>query len=157
MKRKSILALAVIAIVLLSTSPSIAAIITEDFDDGITTGPWGWDVFRTDAADAPWTIEAPDSEGGLRISKLPDSDSSTALEHLFGGIQSHFTLGGDFSAFVDFDLITFPLAESQGWNEAQIKVVAQNSGAEFFSLRLTNCKSQFFAEAFSSLPPYSFE
>ncbi len=152
---RSKLILEAIVVVGITTSISNAAILVENFDDGITAGPLGWELFQNDAVGVPWTIEAPDSEGGLMILKLPDSDSSTALEHLSAGIRSHFTLDGDFSAFIDFDLITFPLAESQGWNEAQIKVVAQNSGAEFYSLRFANHESQL-AEAFSSLPPHSF-
>ena len=146
MKSKSILVLAVVAIVLLSTSPSIAVTITEDFDDGITTGPWGWDVFRTDAADAPWTIEAPDSGGGVRFTK--SSDSHLSWESLKVGLESNFLLDGDFSVFVDFELNTFSLTESEGWNQALFMVIVPGV-AWFEILRFSNDKTQYL-ECYSS-------
>jgi len=139
MRSKSILVVVFVAITLLSTSPSIAVTINEDFDDGITSGIWGWEVGRVDAPDAPWIVEAPDSEGWLRFSK--SSDSHLSGETIGVGLESSLLLDGDFSVFIDFDLTTFPLTGSEGWNEALLSVTRPGVSG-FTILRFTNNSNQ---------------
>ncbi|HOW17593.1 MAG TPA: thrombospondin type 3 repeat-containing protein, partial [Phycisphaerae bacterium] len=134
--------------------PATAVSLLEDFDGGIPAERW--EVYQVDAADAPWTIVAPDLLGAIRISKTADSDSVTALEFLSAGIRSRFALDGDFSAFVTFELLNFPIPywENRGWNEIQMRVRISSSGAEFLSLKYTGENMPQAAEGFMSRPPY---
>ena len=136
---------------LIGPSTANADILQEDFNGGIPPGRWN--VINIGAAGAPWSVYAPDEAGRLRISKAADDDSSTAATNLSGGITSSFYLDGNLSVFVDFQLLDFPLADGEGWNEAAIRLTGHNSGVAFYSLRFASNTSQR-AEGFSSLPPY---
>lgn len=137
---------------LLLASTSRSATMTDNFNNGINLNTW--EIFNFSASDAPWTIQAPDEQGGLRISKLADNDSTL---NVYGLIQSRFILDGDLSVSVDFDLLTFPLANKpNGWNEAVIRLVGTTNNNDIFScLRFANYANQY-TEGFSYLPPYVF-
>ena len=129
----SIVALSVCAI----SVPVKAVTLNEDFSGGIQ--PDRWDIFRNDAADAPWTITAPDPNGWLQTSKVADSDPLKMYVECLAVIQSQFQLIGDFSVTVDFNLVDFPIPNSVGWNEAILRVVPPDSPATIFEvLRFTS-------------------
>lgn len=107
--------------------------LIEDFNAGIL--PERWTVSQTPAVGAPWIIEAPASTDGIRISKPADADFATTWPNV--SIQSQFTLDGDLSVWVDFDLHSFPLSDIGGWNEIGLMV----SG--FSVLRFSTTYGQF--------------
>jgi hypothetical protein len=133
------------------TSSANATPWTDDFNSGIDSGLWN--IFQAGASDAPWNIQAPDTEGAVRVFKSADSDSSTGLNELDCGIQSKFTINGNFTISVDFELLDFPFAESAGWNEFFIRAVSVNSGDYFETLRGAGADNWSFAEGFSNLEP----
>jgi hypothetical protein len=104
-----------------------AATLTDNFDSGLSSANWG--TFQTDAAGAPWTVAALISQGTLIISKPSDTDFGTDYVNLTAGVSSTFQLSGDFSIFVDFQLPTFPSAETSynGWNWSSLKVTDSTS------------------------------
>ena len=103
--------LAAALLVCVVTGSARAVDFSEDFSAGIQPGRW--DIFRDDAAGAPWTITAPDPNGGLQLSKGADSDPLTANVQCTAGIQSRFQLIGDFSVTVAFDLVNFGMVQSK--------------------------------------------
>lgn len=144
-----------VSITLVFSFTANAVNLVEDFNSGIPSARW--DVFTTGTTAAPWSVVAPDGSGAVKISKSADSDASTAMQHLVAGIRSKFALDGDFSAFVDFNLPTFPFSDGQGWNEAVIRVGRMNSvdpfGDDAFeTLRMSELSNQN-AQGFSNIPP----
>ena len=157
--KRLILCVAVVVVLVGISEQAVAVIIVEDFSGGIQ--PQRWDILRRDAAGAPWTVTAPDSFGGLQLSKAADSDP--LLYSCVGGIASRFQLIGDFSVAVDFNLVDFPEPNTSGWNEAILRVGF--SGTPFFAdldffeiLRYTesnNAQKQWVLGWSSQPPPYS--
>jgi hypothetical protein len=145
MKKSILLAVLVVSVLTVSLP---AATLTDNFNSGLSSTNWG--TFQTNAAGAPWTISA--STGAVQISKSADNDSSTMYQNVVAGLLSNFTLQGDFSVSIDFDLHTFPLAPAYGWNEAQFKVWT-DEGGQFYPLRYTNSADQR-VEAFCNVSPY---
>jgi hypothetical protein len=114
-----ILILSIVALSVCVISIPVKAVnFNEDFSGGIQ--PDRWDIIHNDAAGAPWTVTAPDSLGGLQISKTADSDSLQAL--CYAGIASRFQLIGDFSVSVAFNLVDFPVTNNGGLNEVPLRV-----------------------------------
>lgn len=142
MKRQMILIVAAAAAVLASSMTADAATLTDNFNSGLSSSRWEV-AYQTNAAGAPWTLTAPDSTGGLRISKLADADFSTAITSI--GVASKFMLDGDLSVWVDFNLHTFP-GSSAGWNEVGLMV------GQFSVLRFTQGSNQY-VEGFSDYGP----
>ncbi|MFA5863670.1 MAG: hypothetical protein WC975_03190 [Phycisphaerae bacterium] len=143
--KKSFQIISVVGCVLISCLITKGATLVDDFNSGIS--PARWEILQEDAAGAPWTVQAPDSEGRLQISKLADPGSTK----IGARIRSRFTLNGDFSAFVDFNLVVFPLSIG-GLNEAVLTAWTTNINYHMSSLRLTDINSQM-VEAFSPVPP----
>ena len=146
--------LGAVALICGIAAPVAAAIIrVEDFSEGISAAQW--EIVREDAAGAPWTITAPDSDGRLRISKLADTDSLTASMHRRAWIRSRFYLIGDFSVFTDFELIEFPGTNTDGWNEALLRLgTTTNAPIEyaFMTLRFSSQGDAQYSEGFSTEP-----
>lgn len=136
------------------TGQTTAGILIEDFSGGIRSD-W-WEVFHEDVAGAPWTITAPDSTGGLRISKTADTDPLTATVHRRAWIKSRFYLAGDFSAFVDFDLVDFPGgSDAGGWNGALLRLGTTTDAPRehaFMTLRFSGLEDAQYSEGFSTEP-----
>ena len=65
--KRLILCVAVVVVLVGISEQAAAVILVEDFSGG--TQPQRWDILRRDAAGAPWTVTAPDSFGGLQLSK----------------------------------------------------------------------------------------
>jgi len=145
MKKSILLAILIVSILTVSLP---AATLTDNFNSGLSSANWG--TFQVNAVGAPWTIAG--NSGALQIAKSADNDSSTMNQNIIAGLLSNFTLQGDFSAAINFNLQTFPLAPAYGWNEAQFKIVTQQGG-EFYALRYTNNADQR-AEAFCNVSPY---
>lgn len=97
-------------ILLLFSIPANAIIITDNFDSGINDS--FWDIECYNANSAPWAIIAPDESNRLRISK--SSDDGTSLSAV--SFQFRFTIIGDFSVWINYDLVDFPLSNNGGWN-----------------------------------------
>jgi hypothetical protein len=109
----------------LVTSITCAATLLEDFNDGITPSWW------TVETGYPYDIGAPDSEGRLRITKTAD------YQTYYSRITSTFTLEGNMSAYVDFNLLTFPTYNSGiDGNVLQLAVIT-TSGYAFGTSRYT--------------------
>lgn len=125
--------------------------LIDGFSNGLNNSRWRLETI--DAVGAPWGVTAPDSNGGIRMSKSADSDGSTSNIHISSLVRSQFWFGGDFSTSIGFDIITMP-ASSSGWNEAVLIVKAMDGTWDFLSLRFTQ-GSTHYAEGFSSFPPYS--
>lgn len=128
-----------------------AAMLVEDFNSGIPAGQW--ETIQVNSPTVPWTIEAPDALGRLRLAKPADNDSSGGIS---ASLRSRFSLVGDFSAFVGFDLLAFPFSDL-GWNEAVLRVGDGSDpfgGNAFMALRFTEWNKQN-AEGFASIPPYT--
>lgn len=148
--RKSIMSIVALSVCAISV-PVKAVTLNEDFSGGIQPGLWN--IIRNDAADAPWTITAPDSFGGLQLSKGADSDP---ISPSVAGIASRFQLIGDFSVAVNFNLLNFPDPIVYGWNEAILRVGFSIPETDFFEvLRFTRSdKAQKqWVEGWSSQPP----
>lgn len=124
-----------------------AVTLTDNFNDGLDGN---WEVFNFSANNAPWTIQS--EQGQLRIAKSSDTDSSL---NVYGLVQSLFSLDGDLSVSVDFNLFNFPLANKGGWNEAVLRLVGSNNQDMFSVLRFSNVNQQYI-ESFSCLSPYVF-
>ena len=122
------------AVILLIPFAGNAATLVETFDAGISLQ--NWSVHRIDAAGSPWTVQAPDDRGGLRIAKAADSDAAMGASDVYGLIESRFVLHGDLSVQIDFDLLTFPLADAGGWNEAVVRLI----GGDLDRLRLATVR-----------------
>jgi hypothetical protein len=133
---------------LLSTVTS-AATLSDNFNGGLS--PALWDVGHFDAAGVPWTIEAPDANGQLRMFKQSDLDMSNL--NVYAIIDSRFVFDGDFLASVGFNLVNFPLTDNIGWNEAMLRVYGTTNGNNVSSLRLTDNASSY-TEGFANLSPY---
>ena len=86
----------------------------DTFSDSFNTAlnPQIWQTVQGNAAGAPWTISAPDSQGRLQISKPADNDTTTLQSVVQGEVVSRFTLAGDFTITVDFNLLNFPVPSS---------------------------------------------
>jgi len=138
----------IILVIGMAAINSRATTLSEDFDDGLT--PEYWEIFQNDAVGSPWSILVPDEEGRLAISKSADNDSSTAYQTIDAGITSKFVADGDFSVFVDFDLIVYPLSNRHGYNEAWITALSYTTGSSFSSL-LYATSSRKRAEAWANL------
>jgi hypothetical protein len=124
--------------------PAGAAMITDNFNSGASSSLW--DIMQTNVAGASWTIQNPDSAGRFQVSKSADTASEIGVE---AAIWSRFTLDGDFTASVDFNLLTFPLVDTQGWNIAVISLFS--SDERFFcSMRISDSGSQQ-AEGFKTI------
>jgi len=130
MKIKSIVYFIVISAISIQLP---AATLTDNFNNGISSTYWKIYSVQVDAVannipggavGAPWTIS--NSSGSVEISKPADTDYSTPLNHLNAGLQSYFTIDGDFSVFIDFNLINFPAQDPHGWNEAGLRVSRKN-------------------------------
>ena len=137
-----------------ASSATVGAVtFNEDFSGGIQ--PDRWDILHNDAAGAPWTVTAPDSFGGLQLSKTADSDPLTIHSYCNGGIGSRFQLIGDFSVSVAFNLVDFPPTNSSGWNEAQLCLWWDSStpatfpGNDFFEV----LRAADVSEGWSTQPP----
>jgi hypothetical protein len=126
--------------------PAKAATFNDDFSGGIR--PEFWDIVHDDATDAPWVIAAPDSFGGLQVSKAADSDP--LCRRPSGGITSRFQFIGDFSASVSFNLVTLPLSNNEGWNEPIMNVGFSTPGTIFEVLRFAGTSQ--WAEVWETLP-----
>jgi len=135
------------AVILLIPFAGNAATLVETFDAGISLQ--NWSVHRIDAAGSPWTVQAPDDRGGLRIAKAADSDAAMGASDVYGLIESRFVLHGDLSVQIDFDLLTFPLADAGGWNEAVVRLIGAETWTDFASLRFAGTAGQY-AEGFSN-------
>lgn len=122
-----------ILLLISSIATARAAIICGDFNDGIDE--LLWETYSFGASDAPWNILVPPPGGKLRVSKGSDTDSLTALNELDAGIRSKFTVEGDFSISVNFELLDFPLSNSGGWNEIFLRVASEESGSFFETIR----------------------
>ncbi len=153
MKLRLIFGLVVLVMVGIS-GQATAETLVEDFSGGIHSDQWA--VVSEDVAGAPWTITAPDTASGLRISKIADTDPLTANMHRRAWIRSRFYLAGDFSAFVDFDLIEFPgVIDNGGWNGALLRLgTTPNAPIEyaFMTLRFTGDGTAQYSEGFSTQP-----
>jgi len=119
---------AVSIILFAAASGAHAEMLLENFDDGWSPGLW-----EIDKNHDLWTVAAPDPSGRLQVSKPADDDQSTASEHISGGLHSLFTLDGDFAVSVDYQLLAFPDA-GLGYNEAVMRVKAEDTGASFWCL-----------------------
>ena len=121
----------VLAGIMFSAVAAYGVTVTDNFSEGITNN---WNVVPyISAASAPWVIEAPDSEGRLQIAKASDTNSNTpAVE---AGILSQFTLVGDFTVSVDFNLATFNSSPLSGWNEFGMRVASTNFTDYYEALR----------------------
>jgi PEP-CTERM motif len=132
----------ILGVLAMSAAIVHADTLTDGFNDGLSSSRWGV-AYQVDAAGAPWTLTAPDSTGGLRISKPGDTDLNTPIVSI--GVVSKFVLDGDLSVWVDFDLHTFP-GSTAGWNEVGLTV------GQFSVLRFTSGFTQY-AEGFSDYHP----
>jgi hypothetical protein len=129
--KKLILCIVALSVCAISV-PVKAVTLNEDFSGGIQ--PDRWNIFHNDAAGAPWTISAPDPNGGLQLSKAADSDPVTAEVECNAGIRSLFQLIGDFAVTVSFDLVNFSVPNSTGWNEALLRLEVSDSPATTFEV-----------------------
>jgi hypothetical protein len=122
-----------------------AVTLVEDFSGGI---PFNlWTVGHNDVSGAAWTVTARDETGWLKIAKPADNDSSTAYQAIVAGITSQFTLVGDFSVWMNFNLVDFPASNQNGWNEALLKVTTTATGFEVLRGRGSNSN---FVEGYST-------
>ena len=98
----------VVAVLMATLGTAQAAVLFDGFDAGLD--PQRWQTVHVDAAGAPWTISAPDSQGRLQISKPADSDATTPFVE--GDVLSRFTLAGNFTVSIDYNLLSFPVPQS---------------------------------------------
>lgn len=131
MKRLAILTVAAAAI-LASSMTAEAATLIDNFNNGLAASRW--QVAQIDASSAPWTLTTPDIAGGISISKPADTDPTTTYLNM--SVKSKFSLVGDLSAWVNFDLHTFP-GGTASWNEAGLSV------GNFLVLRFTQGTDQY--------------
>ena len=118
-------------LVLILTSSSSAATLTDNFDNGLSSQLW--QATQTNASDSPWNISAPDEIGMLKMSKAADKDS---LTYVGAAVSSKFTLLGDFSVSVDFHIINLPSSSAYGWNETFLNVGSLTTQSSFQIIRL---------------------
>ena len=137
---KKLASLFLLAAVLVTPNAVNAEVLAEDFSSGLSAERWT--VIQEPASGAPWNIEAPYGATGLRLSKQADNDASTDYSIVSAGIQSLFTFDGDFSAFVDFDLVTLPLSNRRGWSEALFTIVTEDDNV-FQCLRFSSFERQY--------------
>ena len=104
-----------------------SATVNFDFSSGI-----GADFTSVDSSGGLWSVNG--SDGKLQISKLFDDGTINGYRSIQGGLESKFTLAGDFTVDVDFQLNTFPNANS-GWNGSVLMVQRVGSGQLFEVLR----------------------
>ena len=136
---KNLISLFLLVSVLIMPNVLQADVLFEDFSGGLLAQKWS--VIQDSASDAPWNIEAPYGTDGLRLSKDADNDTSTDYSLLRASVQSVFTFDGDFSAFVNFDLVTLPISNRWGWNEAVLSVLTEDD-TSFSCIRYTNRNGQ---------------
>jgi len=79
--------------------------------------------------------------GWLQIAKAADDDPLTAYQAIGAGITSQFMLVGDFSIWMNFNLVDFPASNGNGWNEALLNV--NNAAGRFEVLRARGTASNF--------------
>ena len=137
---------------LLLVSVSVNAFtLTDNFDDGIKNSIWY--IERYDAPDSPWTILAPDESNKLKISK--PSDDGTSISAVVFNFR--FILDGDFTVWVDFDLIDFPLANNGGWNHIGLvaRIVDENgiNDVTYFACALHTDFSEQISFGYANIPP----
>jgi len=134
-----------IAIVALTciAAPLQAATMTFDFNTGF--GP----LFQTTSTDNLFTVD--NAAGSVHIFKGIDNPAlrPNPNEFISGGVNSLFTLGGDFSATVDFSLATFAPAGGEKLNESVLSVASPTESA--LVLRFTHNVGQF-VEGFKGVP-----
>lgn len=127
MKIKSIIYFIVISAISIQLP---AATLTDNFDNGIDSNLW--QVVHGDAVGAPWSVSA--ETGPLEISKSTDYDNRP---NILAGINSQFKVQGNFSVWVDFDLIQFPAPSSMqpydGWNWSCLRVTTSDSATSWNS------------------------
>ena len=129
---------------------SYAIVITEDFNGGVSPNLWHTYI-SGEASTSPWNINT--SNDYLSISKASDNDIETKQETLIAGLRSSFLIAGDFSVTVGFNLIDFPIASPDGWNEANLYFGDATNAFCFQVLRFTSVSGQR-SEAFSSIYPH---
>ena len=105
--------------------------ITFDFDSGIDLASFS--VFNVGEL---FTISTEGQD--LRISKPEDDGTVLPLGFLLGGIESTFTIDGDFSLTVDFTLHDFPPTGGPccPLNEALLRVESEDGSMGFMIYRL---------------------
>ena len=110
---------------------SPATTITFDFDSGIDLASFS--VFNVGEL---FTISTEGQD--LRISKPEDDGTVLPLGFILGGIESTFTIDGDFSVTVDFTLHDFPPTGGPccPLNEALLRVEPEDGSAGFMIYRL---------------------
>ncbi len=110
---------------------SPATTITFDFDSGIDLA--NFSVFNVGEL---FTISTEGQD--LRISKPADDGTVLPLGFLLGGIESTFTIDGDFSVTVDFTLHDFPPTGGPccPLNEALLRVESEDGSGGFMIYRL---------------------
>ncbi len=110
---------------------SPATTITFDFDSGIDLASFS--VFNVGEL---FTISTEGQD--LRISKPEDDGTVLPLDFLLGGIQSTFTIDGDFSVTVDITLHDFPPTDGPCCpvNEALLRVVSEDESMLFQIYRI---------------------
>jgi len=149
-----ILIVCAILVVLGMSGQAVAMPLVEDFSGGIL--PDRWELSHEDAAGAPWTITVPDLTGELSISKMADTDPLTATTHRRAWIRSRFYLVGDFSTFVDFNLVEFPgRTDTGGWNGALLRLGTTTDAPReyaFMTLRFSGQGTEQYSEGFSTEP-----
>lgn len=146
MKVKRFLGLLLLAAgVAVANGMAVADTLSDNFDLGIS--PSRWEIVKNHDL---WTVSAPDAAGRLEISKPADNDQSTADQEIDGYVRSLFTLDGDFTVSVDFNLLVFPDAGA-GLNDALLVARPVNTGEKFECLRFVLGSTQY-AEGFTTYP-----
>ena len=120
----------VLLLAVCGSSPATTT-ISFDFDSGVDPASFSvlnvGDLFTVDT-------DGPD----LRISKPEDDGTVLPLGFLLGGIQSTFTIDGDFSVTVDFTLHDFPPTAGPCCpvNEALLRVESEDGSMGFMIYRI---------------------
>jgi len=116
-----------------------------DFDFESGPGP-NFAIFNTGDL---WTV---DTDGpDLRISKPADDGTVNPTGFIAGGIQSHFTVTGDFTITVDFFLYDFPSVPLPRLFNESLLSLSFDGGQVFNVLRFEEFKGSFI-EAFAAPP-----
>ncbi|RJP58656.1 MAG: hypothetical protein C4541_07590 [Candidatus Auribacter fodinae] len=142
----------VVFVIIIFSFSANAITLTDSFDSGINNNLW--DIERYDAINSPWTIIAPDESYRLRISKSADDGTTTTVA---ASIQSRFIIGGDFSIWVEYDMIDFPLANNGGWNYVGLVVrIIDDDGhynGTYFGSALNIDDSNQISFGYANIPP----
>lgn len=95
---------------------------------------------------------APDESNRLRISKSADDGTSISAVSL----QFRFTLNGNFSVWINYDLIDFPLANN-GWNHVGLvaRIIDEDEGynGTYFGSALHTDDSVQTSFGYANIPP----